>query len=98
MYKHSGLLKLAEALNDTGGVYELGDGSSETLPATKLATKIGNSTGESASLLALGDLERRRKRNQAAVSYFERAMERAEATGDEGSTTAALNQIARPQL
>jgi len=103
VYQHSGLQReLVEALNDTGNVYELlGDGVSADLRfqrALQLAQKIGHTAGESASLLALGDLERRRKRNDSADKYFERALERARAAGDEGSTIAALDELARNEI
>lgn len=103
VYEHSGLQReLVEALNNMGGVYELlGDGVSAEMhlqQALHLAQKIGNSAGESTSLLALGDLERRRKRNDAADSYFRRALERARSAGDEGVTIAALDQLARNEI
>lgn len=103
LYQHSGLQReLVEALNDTGKVYELlGDGVSAELRfqrALQLAVKIGNNEGESASLLALGDLERRRKRNDSADKYFERALDRARVAGNQGSTIAALDELARNEI
>jgi tetratricopeptide (TPR) repeat protein len=103
VYQHSGLQReLVEALNDTGNVYELlGDGVSADLrfqQALQLAQKIGHTAGESASLLALGDLERRRKRNEPADKYFERALERARAARDEGSTITALDSLREMKL
>src|SRR5262249_12950167 len=67
VYEHSGLQReLVEALNDSAIVYEsLGDvAAAETRlqRGLHLAEKIGNAAGESASMLALGDLERRRKK------------------------------------
>jgi len=103
VYQHSGLQReLVGALNETGGIYELlGDGISAEIRfqrALQLAQKIGNTAGESASLLALGDLERRRKRNDAADAYFGLALGRARAAGDEGSTIAVLNQLAQNEI
>ena len=90
VYERSGLQReLVEALNDTGHLYELlGDGVAADTRfhhALQLAQKIGNGSGESTSLLALGGLERRRKKNDSADTYFGRALERAREVGDEGS-------------
>jgi hypothetical protein len=64
VYERSGLQReLIEALNDTGGLYELlGDGAAADIRfqrALRLAQNIRNASGESTSLLALGELERR---------------------------------------
>ena len=77
VYERSGLQReLIEALNDTGGLYELlGDGAAADMRfqgALRLAQKISNAAGASTSLLALGELERRRKQNDAADTYFGR--------------------------
>ena len=103
VYQHSGLQReLVEALDDTGNIYELlGDVMSADLRferALLLAQKIGHTAGESASLLALGDLERRRKRNEPADKYFEQALERARAAGDEGNLIAALDELALNEI
>jgi len=95
VYARSGLQReLIEALNDTGGVYELlGDApAAETRfnRALQLAKNIGNRSGESASLLALGELERGRHRNDTADLYFAKALQSARETGDEGTTVAVL--------
>src|SRR5207247_3719750 len=75
--------------DEPGPLYELlGDGGAAATRfhhALQLAQKIGNGSGESTSLLALGGLERRRKKNDAADTYFGRALERAREVGDEGS-------------
>ena len=97
VYEHSGLQReLVEALNDTATVYEsLGDVSeAETRfqRGLRLSQKIGSVAGESASMLALGDLERRRRNNQQADTYFGLALTRARAAGDEGAVVATLLQ------
>src|SRR6266567_566339 len=57
-----------------------------------LSQKIGSAAGESASMLALGDLERRRSNNNQADTYFGLALTRARAAGDEGMVVATLLQ------
>jgi CHAT domain-containing protein/Tfp pilus assembly protein PilF len=103
VYQRAGLQReLVEAFNDTGTVYELlGDGVEAEMRfqrALRLARKIGHQAGESTSLLALGDLERRRKRNDVADTYFTKALQRARAAGDGATTVAALDQRARNDL
>ena len=103
VYGRSGLQReLVEALIDTATVYEsLGD-----IPAAemrfahglRLAKKIGSASGESASMLALGDLERRRRNHEQADKYFGLALTRATAAGDEGTLVAALLQRGRNEL
>ena len=96
-YEHAGLKReLVEALSDTGRTYELlGDGTeaeSRFRRALELAREIGNGAGESANLIALGDLERRRKKYETAEAFFRQALQRARGTGDEGTIIAALVQ------
>ena len=83
-------------------LYELlGDGVAADMRfqrALRLAQKIGNAAGESTSLLALGDLERRRKKNDAADTYFGRALDRARVAGDEGTIVSALLQRASNEM
>jgi len=103
VYERSGLQReLIEALNDTGSLYELlGDGNAADMRfqrALRLAQKIRNAAGESSSLLALGELERRRKRNDAADTYFGRALDRARFAGDEGTIVSALLQRASSEM
>jgi CHAT domain-containing protein/Tfp pilus assembly protein PilF len=103
VYEHAGLKReLVEALADTGYVYELlGDGmgaDTHFQRARQLAHEIGSGSGESASLLSLGDLERRRKKYDAAEEYFHRALERARTAGDDGTVVAALVQRAMNDL
>ena len=103
VYEHAGLKReLVEALSDTGRTYELlGDGTdaeSRFQRALQLAREIGNGSGESANLIALGDLERRRKKYDTAEAYFHQALQRARDTGDEGTTVAALLQGAMNDL
>ena len=108
VYERAGLQReLIEALNDTGGLYELlGDGitAEERFDrALKLALKIGNGSGERTSLLALGDLDRRRKKHDSADARFKRALQSAKAVGDQGTLVTALlyrstNDIERRQL
>jgi CHAT domain-containing protein/Tfp pilus assembly protein PilF len=95
VYERSRLQReLVEGLNDAGGVYELlGDtAAAETRfnRALHLAQTIGNTSGETATLLALGELERGRHRNDRADTYFGKALQSARAAGDEGTTVAAL--------
>ncbi len=97
VYEHSGLQReLVEALNDTATVYEsLGDVSAAETRfqrSLRLSQKIGSAAGESASMLALGDLERRRSNNNQADTYFGLALTRARAAGDEGMVVATLLQ------
>jgi CHAT domain-containing protein/Tfp pilus assembly protein PilF len=97
VYEHAGLQReLVEALNDTGGLYELlGDGitaEGRFERALQLATKIGNGFGERVSHLALGDLERRRKKHDSAEIHFAQALASARAVGDEGAIVTALLQ------
>lgn len=103
VYERAGLKReLVEALADTGRTYELlGDGmdaESHFQQALQLAKDIGNGSGESASLIALGDLERRRKKYDTAKAYFKQGLQRARSTGDEGNTIAALVQGAMNDL
>jgi CHAT domain-containing protein/Tfp pilus assembly protein PilF len=108
VYEHAGLQReLVEALNDTGRLYELlGDGitaEGRFERALQLAKKIGNGSGERASHLALGDLERRRKKHDSAEVHFEQALASARAVGDEGAIVSALlqrstNEIQRNRL
>jgi len=103
VYERSGLQReLIEALNDTGGLYELlGDGAAADIRfqrALRLAQNIRNASGESTSLLALGELERRRKRNDAADTYFGQALDRARVAGDEGTMVSALLQRASNEM
>lgn len=105
VYGRAGLKReLVEALIDTGYVYELlGDGvsaESRFQHALQLAKEIDNASGETAGLIALGDLERRRKKYDAAETYFQQALERARTGGDEGTTIdatirRAMNDIDR---
>jgi CHAT domain-containing protein/Tfp pilus assembly protein PilF len=102
-YKRSGLQReLVEALIDTAMVYEsLGDIPAAELRfqhGLRLAKKIGSAAGESASTLALGDLERRRRNNELADRYFGLALARATAAGDEGTIVAALLQRGRNEI
>jgi CHAT domain-containing protein/Tfp pilus assembly protein PilF/predicted negative regulator of RcsB-dependent stress response len=99
VYEHAALKReLVEALADTGHVYELlGDGisaESRFQHALQLAKEIGNGSGETAGLLALGDLERRRKEYDAAETYFQQALERARIAGNDGTTGDAMIQRA----
>jgi len=103
VYEHSGLQReLVEALIDTATVYEaLGDISATEIHlqrALRLAQKIGNSAAESASMLALGDLERRRRNNDHADAYFGLALTRGRAMGDQGTVVAALLQRGRNEI
>lgn len=99
VYQHAGLKReLLEALIDTGHVDELlGDGKSantQFVRALQIAREIGNTSGESSSLIALGDLKRRRKRYDSADSYFQEALKRSEGAGHEGITIEALVECA----
>ncbi len=103
VYERSGLQReLVEALIDTATVYEsLGDIPGAEIrfqQGLHLAKKIGSAAGESASMLALGDLERRRRNNQQADAYFGLALTRATAAGDEGTLVAALLQRSRNEI
>ena len=55
-----------------------------------MAQEIGYGSGETASLVALGDLERRSKRYDAAEAYFLHALQRARSAGNEGTAASAL--------
>ncbi len=95
VYEHAGLKReLVEALADSGYVYELlGDSNAAEARFQKallLAREIGNVSGEGASLIALGDLERRRKNYDGAEAYFKQALDKARTTTEQGPITSAL--------
>src|SRR5262249_55930726 len=99
VYEHAGLKReLVEALADTGNVYELlGDAqrARERFDrALRLAHAIGNASGESTNLLALGDLERRERNYDSADSHFKGALQKARAAGEEKTIVSALLQQA----
>lgn len=109
IYERSAGLKreLVESLNDTGHVYELlGDAAAadrEFHRALETAQSIGNGAGVTASVIALGDLERRRKQYDSAETYFVRALQSARATENESNIVEALlqraiNDLARKHL
>ena len=103
VYAHAGLKReLVEALGDTGQVYELlGDpqAARERFErAFRLARQIGNESGESASLLALGDLDRREKKYVSADLHFKEALQKARAAGEERTIISALLQQARNDI
>jgi CHAT domain-containing protein/Tfp pilus assembly protein PilF len=95
VYEHAGLKReLVEALADTGYVYELlGDGIAAERRFQKallLAREIGNGSGESSSLIALGDLERRGKKYDSAESYFKQALDKGRTANERGTVVSAL--------
>ena len=95
VYDHAGLKReLVEAFTDTGYVYELlGDANAAEgrfQRALQLARKIGNGSGQSVSLIALGDLERRWKKYDSAGAYFKQALDRGRTTGEQGTIVSAL--------
>jgi CHAT domain-containing protein/Tfp pilus assembly protein PilF/predicted negative regulator of RcsB-dependent stress response len=103
VYERAGLKReLVEALMDNGRLYGLlGDGTaaeSHFRRALALAREIRNGSGETAGLIALGDLERRRKRYDAAETYFQQALERGRSAGHEGTTVAAMIQRAMNEI
>src|SRR6266704_4774415 len=103
VYEQAGLKReLVEALADTGNLYELlGDaiGAEERFErALRLAREIGNTSGESAGLLAMGDLERRRKKYELADTHFKQALKKALGAGEEGTVVSALLQQAMNNL
>src|SRR5579864_348138 len=99
VYEHAGLKReLVEALGDTGRVYELlgaAQAARERFDrAFRLAREIGNGAGESANLLALGDLDHREKNYESAESHFKEALQKARAAGEEKIIVSALLQQA----
>jgi len=95
VYEHAGLQReLIEALDDIGNLHELlGDGvtaEQQFERALQLSRKIGSGSGERASLLALGDLELRKKKHDPANSDFEQVLKSARAAGDQGSLITGL--------
>lgn len=99
VYEHAGLRREeVEALLDTGRVNELlgnGIGSgSRFRHALALARKIGYSSGETASLLAMGELERRRRRYDVAAADFSLASQRAKTMDNDGMLVACMIQSA----
>ena len=95
VYEEAGLQReLIEALNDTGNLHELlGDGvtaEQQFRRALQLSRNIGNGSGERASLLALGDLELRRKKHDSANADFQEVLEGARAAGDQGTLIRGL--------
>jgi len=95
VYEQAGLQReLVEALNDTGNLHELlGDGVTAEQQfghALQLSRNIGNGAGERASLLALGELELRRKKHDAADADFEQVLKSARASGDQGALISGL--------
>ena len=95
VYEHAGLKReLVEALTDTGYVYELlGDANAAEVRfqrGLQLAREIGNGFGETSDLIALGDLERRRKQYDSADAYFKQALDKARAAGQQRTTVSAL--------
>lgn len=103
VYEHAGLNReLVEALIDTGQLYGLlGDSlaAGERFDrALHLARRIGNGSGERASLLALGDLERHRRAFKSAEADFQKALQSARAAGEQGTIVLALLQLTRNNL
>ena len=94
--------ELIDLLIEIGQVYELlGDtGSADRSfhQASRNAEKIGNGAGVIAASIALGELERRRKRYVEAEGYFSQALESARKIGDDGNTVSALIESARNDL
>jgi len=86
--------ELVEVLNDTGHAYELlGDtagAEKEFRRALEIAQTIGNPAGVASSLIALGDLERRRKQYDAAETDFRQALGTARSAGDQATIIDAL--------
>lgn len=107
-YERAGLKReLAEALDEKGRLYDLlGDSRSATRTfyrSRSIAQSIGNTSGVISSTIALGDLERRRKRYQRADEYFDRAFASAKAVGDTQNVLEVLlnrstNDLARNHL
>lgn len=99
VYERAGLKReLVEARADTARVYELlgnADSAKQRIDqALQLARQIGNASGESNSLLALGDLERREKRYDLADAHFEEGLKKARLAGEERIVVSALLQQA----
>jgi CHAT domain-containing protein/Tfp pilus assembly protein PilF len=95
VYEQAGLQReLIEALNDSGNLHALlGDSVTAERQferALELSRKIGNGSGERASLLALGNLAMRRKRHDSAAADFEQVVKSARAAGDDGTLISAL--------
>ncbi len=87
MYEKAKLQReLGEALNDVGALHaRLGDGASADRSfrrAIEIARAIDDSHGVTINLIALGDLERRRKRLDEAGSLYRDALARAMKDGD----------------
>lgn len=103
VYEQTGLQReLIEVLNDTGNLHELlGDSATAERQfgrALELSRKIGNGSGERTSLLALGDLELRRKRHDSANAYFEQVLKSSRAAGDDGALISGLQLSSTNQV
>ena len=104
-YEGAGLQReLIEALNDVGILYErLGDAASAERSfrrAIELARSIDHPRGVTVNLMALGDLEWRRKRLDEAGALYRDALARATQADDRASTAGvrvALAFVARDQ-
>jgi CHAT domain-containing protein len=89
---------LLESLHDMGQLMlSLGDPTSAEQyfqRAIKLARSIGLSRGITSNLLALGDLQHRHQRHEAAAALYAQAIERALESGDEGFHALGLLRMA----
>jgi CHAT domain-containing protein/Tfp pilus assembly protein PilF len=89
---------LLEALHDMGQLkLSLGDAISAEQyfqRAIKLARSIGLSRAITSNLLALGDLQHRHQRYEAAAALYSRAIERTLEFGEEGSHAEGLLRLA----
>jgi CHAT domain-containing protein len=100
MYRRIGAqAELIEALHDSGQLYLLlGDSASaerDFMRALGMARSIGLDRGITVNLVALGDLEFRRKRPDAAVAFYEQARQRAAVAKARHALAASLLRLAR---
>ena len=91
--------ELLEALHDSGQLHLLlGDSASaerDFKRALGMARSIGLDRGITLNLIALGDLEFRRKRPDTAVALYQQARQRAATTGAQHPLTLSLLRLAR---
>jgi len=98
-YEVAGLKQqLTEALGELGALHlQLGDHSSaekDFRRAMEISTEIKHSRGVTLNLIALGNIELRRRRPEEASALYLEALARAKEAGDWGSESSARIQLA----
>ena len=98
IYEAAGLKReLIEGLEDDGNLHELlGDSATaekDFRRGLEFARSIGNPRGVTAGMMALGDLEWRRKRFEPAAVLYQEAYGRAKEADDRGTMAASLTAL-----